>query len=62
MKLIEDLSNRVDKVVDLEIKLDESREKEKKLEDFISSDDKKKLKTIHKLETNMQDLTKLYYD
>ena len=52
----------MDKVVELEIKLDECKEREKKLEDFIASDDKSKFKKINYLESNMQDLTKLYYE
>ncbi|EAR95613.3 kinesin motor catalytic domain protein (macronuclear) [Tetrahymena thermophila SB210] len=62
IKLTEDLQNRVDKVVELEIKLDESREREAKLQDFITSDEKTRMKKITTLENNMQDLTKMYYE
>lgn len=53
VKLIQDLQNRVDKVVELEIKLDESREKEGKLQEFITSDEKGKLKRMQTLENSL---------
>ena len=49
-------------MIDLEMKLDECKEKEERLMSILSSDDKSKFKKIDQLQDTIKDLTKLYYE
>lgn len=48
-KITGDLQNRVNKVIDLEMKLDEGKEREDRLLGMLSSDDKSKFRKIDSL-------------
>ncbi len=59
--ILRDLQNRVDKVVRLEMKLDEEREKYRKLEAMMTVGDKPLRRKIQQLERQVQQLTLMYH-
>jgi len=61
MQILRDLENRVSKVVDLEIALDESEERFRRLENNINQGDVTLRKKIGKLENQAEQLTIMYH-
>lgn len=61
MMILKDLQNRVDKVVRLEINLDQAQENIRKMEATMGSGDKPLRKKIAQLERNVQQLTLMYH-
>ena len=59
--ILRDLQNRVDKVVRLEIQLDESKEMYRKLQTNFASGDKPLHKKIAQLDRNCNQLTLMYH-
>jgi len=59
--ILKDLQNRVDKVVKLEMDLDESKEKYKGLEASMSEGDKSMRRKVNSLERNLEQLTLMYH-
>jgi len=55
------LQNRVDKVIQLEIELDDSKEKYKSLESAISEGDRALKRKVLSLERNIEQLTLMYH-
>jgi len=56
-----DLENRVDKVIRLQIELDEWKEKYKNLETTMSEGDLALKKKVNSLERNLEQLTLMYH-
>lgn len=61
MQILRDLENRVSKVVNLEIALDESEERFRRLENSINQGDMPLRKKISKLENQAEQLTIMYH-
>lgn len=61
MQILRDLENRVSKVVQLEMALDESEERFRRLENSISQGDMPLRKKISKLENQAEQLTLMYH-
>ena len=59
--ILRDLQNRVDKVVSLEIELDEARESYKNLESTMSEGERNLKKKTDTLERNLEQLTLMYH-
>lgn len=59
--ILADLQHRVDKVVKLEIELDEEREKNRAIEDRMSEGERGLKKKVVTLENNLEQLTNMYH-
>ena len=59
--LIKDLQNRVDKVAELEVELDDTKEKFRALENSMTSGEKSLKKKVSSLESNLEQLTLIYH-
>ena len=60
-QILRDLQNRVDKVVKLEMALDDAKESYRALENSLTKDDRTFKKHIAKLERNLEQITLMYH-